>query len=176
MNNAKLIFCLIWPCLLLAAGCEPKLATSEHPAVMEKVFLASPDRVWQYSLEVIQSQNGTVLTKDKSLGLIMCKIPDSSIAGPKSRAGEGIWKSYDTKKYPEPFIYLNVYIKQPSAGDSTAIVYAIPYDALSNVCFARLVPEKISAFQDVTFRKNYESQVSNMFFEGLRANLKEAEL
>jgi hypothetical protein len=120
--------------------------------------------------------NGTILTQNKTQGLITCKIPDSSIAGPKSRVGEGIWKSYDTTKYPEPYIYLNVYIKQPSMGSSVAIVYAIPYDAISDFCYARVVPEKISAFKDVTFRKNYESQVNNIFFEGLTANLKEAKL
>lgn len=176
MNNARLICCLIWPCLFLAVGCGPKLTTSESPAVIKKDFLASPDLVWQSSLELIQRMNGTILAEDKTLGLITCKIPDSSIARPKSRAGEGIWKRVDTKQYPEPVVYLNVYIKQPSPGGPIATIYAIPYDVLSNVCYARVVPEKITTFKDVTFRKNYESEVSNMFFEGLRANLKEAEL
>lgn len=178
MNNVRLICCIIWPCLFWAEGCEPKLATSEHPAVMQKVFLASPDRVWQCSLNLIQRQKGTILMEDKSLGLITCKIPDSLIAGPQSQShfGEGWSKSPDWKVYPQPYIYLNIYIKQPSEGGSVAIVYAIPYDALSDFSYANAGPEKVVAFKDVTFRKNYESEVSSMFFEGLRTILKEAEL
>jgi hypothetical protein len=104
MSRITKISCLIFFLTILSIGCGPKIPTAERPAEIQRTFQASTEKVWDSVSEVIRITGGTILTKDKSSGLITY----STIA----------------KEYQFP-IYLNVYIKSAVAANTT-IVYLIP--------------------------------------------------
>lgn len=88
---------------LIAMGCAPQIPKSEYPAQRERSFNASFDKAWDAVSEVVKTSNGTIITADKSSGLISYSLHDKS-GSP---------------------VYMNVYLKKHPT-ESRTIVYITP--------------------------------------------------
>ena len=145
----KEIFCL-FVFAFTVAGCGPKIPTSDDPVEIEKVFNASFDNVWNNSLGVIKTIGGTIITQDKSAGLVTCKFP---------------------ARDSETQTYANIYIKRHPQNERTATIYVTPFTYSSYTAIK--FPERNIRleFQDISFRNDYFSDIGNAFFDGLTRKL-----
>lgn len=152
MNDAKKISCFL-VLSLFVVGCGPHIPTSEYPVEVQKAFHVPFDNVWDSSLDVIETFDGTIIAKDKSSGLITCKF-----SADKSQSKT----------------YINIYIRR-DLQNSISNVYIIPYT--SSIYTAMRLQEQgiILQFEDFSFRKDYFSEISKTFFEKLRGRLEQSE-
>ena len=91
--------------VLLVIGCAPNIPKSDYLLQIKRSFRASFDKTWDSVLEVVKTSKGTIITKDKSSGLIVYSIIDS-----KSK----------TK------VYMNIYLKNHPTTNIT-VVYLTPW-------------------------------------------------
>ena len=132
-------------------GCGPEIPTVKLPAELEKEFSNSFDRVWINSLDVIESLGGSVITHDKAAGLITCKLPIAS-------------KSKNET-------YTNIFIRRHPQDMSSTDVDVIPFICSTYTAMSFPAYKVRLEFQDVSFKRNYFSDVGNLFFEGLTQRL-----
>lgn len=104
-KNKKVAFLLI-PIVFIAAGWT-SIPKAEYPSEIQKDFYASFDKTWDGVLEVAKMLNGTIITKDKSSGVVVFSI-DNNTAESKGKQ-----------------IYVNIYVKSQSTTNTT-LVYLIP--------------------------------------------------
>lgn len=153
MNDAKKMCSVLVLCLFVV-GCGPHIPTSEYPMEVEKVIHAPFESVWDNSLQVIETLEATIIAKDKSSGLISCKFP------------------HDKSKSQT---YTNIYIRSNPQNRSVVNIYLIPYDfsSYAAIRYVKYPEEKgvILRFRNMSFRKNYFSDVYDMFFDKLKGKL-----
>ena len=89
--------------VLIVMGCAPNIPKSDYPLEIKRSFHASFDNIWDSVLEVVKTSKGTIITKDKSSGLIVYRINSKS----KSQ------------------VYMNVYLKNHPTTNIT-VVYLTP--------------------------------------------------
>ncbi len=89
--------------VLIVMGCAPNIPKSDYPLEIKRSFHASFDNIWDSVLEVVKTSKGTIITKDKSSGLIVYSINSKS----KSQ------------------VYMNVYLKNHPTTNIT-VVYLTP--------------------------------------------------
>jgi len=63
--------------VLIIIGCGPTIPISDHSLQIKKSFHASFDKTWNAVLRIVKISKGTILTEDKSSGLIVYSIIDS---------------------------------------------------------------------------------------------------
>jgi len=101
--SEKTLF-LIIVIVLILMGCAPNIPKSDYPLEIKRSFHASFDNTWDSVLEIVKTSKGTIITKDKSCGLIVYSIIDS-----KSKSQ----------------VYMNVYLKNHPTTNIT-VVYLTP--------------------------------------------------
>lgn len=104
MSITKKMFYFVILFMSIWIGCGPHIPTSQYPMEIEKIFYVSFDKTWNAVLEVVKISNGTIITNDKSSGLITYSVFD---------------------KESKSQIYMNVYLKNYPDTDTT-VVYLIP--------------------------------------------------
>jgi len=71
-------FCLVSLIMIIfVCSCTQRLPRSEYPIQFKRDFNASFDKTWDAVLTVIKRTHGTIITKDKSSGLIVFSRFDS---------------------------------------------------------------------------------------------------
>jgi len=150
MTPSKQAFLCVALCVL-PAGCA-NIPKAQSPLEVHRSFAASFEKVWNGSMGAVEALNGTVLARDESGGLIGCKIP------------------YGDKGTDE---YLNISIVRPGPNGLMCRVHVVPYAfSVSKAVTQIPSPEGpkvilIAEFDDIHFRKNHLSDVSNAFLESL---------
>jgi len=96
---------LIIVIFLIVIGCSPNIPKSNYPLQMKRSFHASFDNTWNAVLETVKKSEGTIITEDKSSGLIVYSFTDR-----KSKSQ----------------VYMNVYLKNYPTTNITE-VYLIPW-------------------------------------------------
>ncbi len=115
-------------------------------------FPLSFEDTWRGSVETIKALGGSILAEDQSAGLIGCRIPP----------GTGSQEEY-----------VNVYVRQEAQAPRACYVYVVPYAFSVRTGGARCIREEGSKnivcfmFDEVLFRKNHLSEVSNAFLDQL---------
>ena len=103
--SEKMSFLMIIIIVLIVLGCTPNIPKSDYPLEIERSFHASFDKTWDSVLEVVKTSKGTIITKDKSSGLILYSILDN-----KSKSQ----------------VYMNIYLKSHPNSNIT-VVYLTPW-------------------------------------------------
>jgi hypothetical protein len=202
MSKMRLLHCLVWPCLILTAGCrEPQIQTAEHPAALCRAFQASPDRVWDASLGIVQNHRWTVVMQAKSLGLIACKIPDDAAIPQKKKKGgmpseEEMLRSMPAWMQPHltKSTCLNIYVRGLTTESKGTTVYVVPFAASPDLRYQDYgmtygsMPAQgkgdsganytvsFSVSEDVLLQKQYTGEVANTLFGELAAQFQESGL
>lgn len=161
MSDVKKILCLS-VLFSLVAGCGPYIPISENPVAVEKVFHAPSDKVWDNCLDIIKGLNGTIITRNKSAGLITYT-----------------YKSFTGTSKPETYkniYYTNIYIKKHPQNQNDTIVHIIPFNCSAYTVITFPQRNVQLEFQDISFRNDFFIDIGNVFFDGLKARLKESEL
>jgi len=100
-----MVFFLV-PIVLITAGWT-SIPKAEYPSEIQHDFYASFDKTWDGVLEVVKILKGTIITKDKSSGVVVFSIDDNTA---ESKVKQ---------------IYVNIYLKSQSTTNTT-LVYLIP--------------------------------------------------
>lgn len=150
MNHILEVFLGVILCAFLT-GCADIPSAGSALETQASSPLSFED-TWRGSVETIKALGGSILTEDGSAGLIGCRIP----SGTQGR-GE----------------YVNVYVRREAEAPGVCCVYVVPYAFLVNPGRIRRIEEEgtktivFFEFNDVLFRKNHLSEVSNAFFNRL---------
>jgi len=116
--------------VLLVIGCAPNIPKSDYLLQIKRSFRASFDKTWDSVLEVVKTSKGTIITKDKSSGLIVYSIIDS-----KSK----------TK------VYMNIYLKNHPTTNIT-VVYLTPW-VRTGYYFKEIDKDFFSALEKILERR-----------------------
>lgn len=149
MINAKLIFCILAPCMFFGCAHIPR---SKQPLEVHESVNASFENTWNAGVVTVGDLKGTVFAKDKTAGLITCKIP-----GRKRESAQ----------------YVNIFVKTDS--QNLCDVYIVPhaFSTYTRYNFPYRSKEKIIfIFEDIYSGKDHLSNVGSAFFEKLEVNLR----
>jgi len=139
-----LFFTLVSSFMFITAGWAD-IPTSEYPVEIQRTFYVSFNEVWDNTLEILETFDGTIIAKDKSSGLITYKISANS-SGHKT--------------------FINIYIKR-NQNITTTNVYVITYDC-SRYTDTRFPGRRVQLlFFDIFIQKSYFMEISSLFFEKL---------
>jgi len=136
------------PFIVFFIGCA-SVPTAEYPMENERAFSAPFDEIWDKTSMVVKDIGGSIILEDKPSGLITYKIHDT---------------------YTSANTYVNVYIRRHRNMMFTT-VYAVPY-VCSVYTGKREIEGRIKLqFEDVSFRKNFSKDVSNIFLQRLEKKI-----
>lgn len=155
MTNIKKIPWFLALSMIITAGCAP-IPTSEHFVQLQKEFPASFEEVWNSSLQVIETFDGTIITKDKSSGLITCKITGNKTEGE---------------------FYTNIFVTA-SQNEIPTVVFVTPYNSLTYSRNSWEGPSSnskngvITEVRNISFHKNHFINFSNTFYKRLEDEIR----
>jgi hypothetical protein len=129
MRISSSVYLVVSFCVLFFWGCASydttghssgnvNIPTAQHPAEPYRIFRADYEATWRCTLRTITSRRGTVLSQDKTIGMITYYENPSSHGAGQAAKGEVDYKLINTGTVP---FYITLYIQD--LGEQARLYY-----------------------------------------------------